>query len=233
MKKSKLWIIIPIVLIIGIVTYLLLTLEYFSIKNIKFFNNKIITKNEVGNYSRYALGQNIFKFDKKHLKKEMEKDIYIRSVKIDKKLPSTLAISIEETKDICYFEFGNDKFFVDTDFNVVKNKDRVDFTKITKVVGANKNLKNLNNLKSDEKFHEFLKELCDHKVLDLISEIDVDNNDDIVLKTRNSIIIKYGNLSGFSDKSNKISKILKEISTKSIKVKTIDISDVNRPYLVK
>ena len=140
---------------------------------------------------------------------------------------------MEETKDICYFEIGKDKFFVDSDFNVVKNKDRIDYSKIVKIVGANENLSKINNLKSDEKFYEFLKNLFSHKVLNQLTEINVYNANDITLLTKNEISVFFGDLNDSEKKSNNISKILNEISTKSINTKMLDTKDPKKPFLIK
>ncbi|MDU5922608.1 MAG: cell division protein, partial [Finegoldia magna] len=134
---------------------------------------------------------------------------------------------------ICYFEIGKDKFFVDSDFNVVKNKDRIDYSNIVKIVGANENLSKINNLKSDEKFYEFLKNLFSHKVLNQLTEINVYNANDITLLTKNEISVFFGDLNDSEKKSNNISKILNEISTKSINTKMLDTKDPKKPFLIK
>ena len=126
-----------------------------------------------------------------------------------------------------------DKFFVDSDFNVVKNKDRIDYSKIVKIVGANENLSKINNLKSDEKFYEFLKNLFSHKVLNQLTEINVYNANDITLLTKNEISVFFGDLNDSEKKSNNISKILNEISTKSINTKMLDTKDPKKPFLIK
>ena len=142
-------------------------------------------------------------------------------------------MTVEETKDICYFEIGKDKFFVDSDFNVVKNKDRIDYSKIVKIVGANENLSKINNLKSDEKFYEFLKNLYSHNILTQLNEINVYNANDITLLTKNEIRVFFGDLNDSEKKSNNISKILKEVSTKSINTKMLDTKDPQKPFLIK
>lgn len=159
MKKLRTVIILAISLLIALIVYLCATLDYFSIKTIQVKNNKIVKLSEIKNYANYSLGENIFRFNKNKLETKISKDIYIRSASIKKIYPNTIEVTVEETKDICYFEIGKDKFFVDSDFNVVKNKDRIDYSNIVKIVGANENLSKINNLKSDEKFYEFLKNL--------------------------------------------------------------------------
>ena len=233
MKKLRTVIIVAISLLIALIVYLCATIDYFSIKTIKVKNNKIVKLSEIKNYANYSLGENIFRFNKNKLQTKISKDIYIRSASIKKIYPNTIEVTVEETKDICYFEIGKDKFFVDSDFNVVKNKDRIDYSKIVKIVGANENLSKINNLESDEKFHEFLKNLFSHKVLNQLTEINVYNANDITLLTKNEISVFFGDLNGSEKKSNNISKILNEISTKSINTKIVDTKDPEKPFLIK
>ena len=148
-------------------------------------------------------------------------------------LGENIEITVEEAKDICYFEVGKDKFFVDSDFKIVRNKDRIDYSKIVKIVGANENLSKISNLKSDEKFHEFLNNLYTHKILEQLTEINVVNSNDITMVTKNEIKVFFGDLNDSEKKSNNISKILKEISTKSINTKMLDTKDPQKPFLIK
>ena len=233
MKKLRTVIIVAISLLIALIVYLCATIDYFSIKTIKVKNNKIVKLSEIKNYANYSLGENIFRFNKNKLQTKISKDVYIRSANIKKIYPNTIEVTVEETKDICYFEIGKDKFFVDSDFNIVKNKDRIDYSKIVKIVGANENLSKINNLESDEKFHEFLKNLFSHKVLNQLTEINVYNANDITLLTKNEISVFFGDLNDSEKKSNNISKILNEISTKSINTKMLDTKDPKKPFLIK
>ncbi|MDU1832729.1 cell division protein FtsQ/DivIB [uncultured Finegoldia sp.] len=233
MKKHKVVIIVAISLLIGLIVYLFATLDYFSIKKITVKNNKIVKTTEIKNYSNYSLGENIFRFNKNNLRKKLSKDIYIRDANVKKKYPDTIEITIEETKDICYFQLGKDRFFVDSDYNVVKNKNRIDYTKIVKIDGANENLSKINNLQSDEKFYEFIKNLYTNKILDQLVGIDIYNANDITLLTKNEIKVFFGDLNESEKKSNNLFKILKEISTKSINTKTVDIKDPKKSFFIK
>lgn len=233
MKKHRVVIIVAISLLIGLIAYLCATLDYFSIKTIQVKNNKIVKLSEIKNYANYSLGENIFRFNKKKLQEKINKDIYIRNANIKKIYPNTIEITVEEAKDICYFEVGKDKFFVDSDFKIVRNKDRIDYSKIVKIVGANENLSKISNLKSDEKFHEFLNNLYTHKILEQLTEINVVNSNDITMVTKNEIKVFFGDLNDSEKKSNNISKILKEISTKSINTKMLDTKDPQKPFLIK
>ncbi|MDU1878132.1 MAG: FtsQ-type POTRA domain-containing protein [Finegoldia magna] len=233
MKKHKVVIIVAISLLIGLIVYLFATLDYFSIKKITVKNNKIVKTTEIKNYSNYSLGENIFRFNKNNLRKKLSKDVYIRDANVKKKYPDTIEITIEETKDICYFQLGKDRSFVDSDYNVVKNKNRIDYTKIVKIDGANENLSKINNLQSDEKFYEFIKNLYTNKILDQLVGIDIYNANDITLLTKNEIKVFFGDLNESEKKSNNLFKILKEISTKSINTKTVDIKDPKKSFFIK
>ena len=59
------------------------------------------------------------------------------------------------------------------------------------------------------------------------------NSNDITMVTKNEIKVFFGDLNDSEKKSNNISKILKEISTKSINTKMLDTKDPQKPFLIK
>ncbi|MDU4571923.1 MAG: cell division protein, partial [Finegoldia magna] len=99
--------------------------------------------------------------------------------------------------------------------------------------GGNENLSKINNLQSDEKFYEFIKNLYSNKILDQLVGIDIYNANDITLLTKNEIKVFFGDLNESEKKSNNLFKILKEISTKSINTKTVDIKDPKKSFFIK
>lgn len=230
MKKHKILITSIVVFFLFLVTYLILTMDYFSVKKIKVYNNKLVTKQELNNITKDYIGQNIFRLKKNKLSDKLVENSYIKNAEVKKVLPNLVEIKIQETKDICYFEIGKDKFFVDTDYNVVKNKNRVDYTKLPKIVGANQNIEKISNLQADKNFYLFIKNLKEQKVLNQLNEINVDDVKSIFLNEKKGILIEYGDLGDSEKKSIKIFKILKQIGTKSINVKTVNVSDIQRPF---
>ena len=75
--------------------------------------------------------------------------------------------------------------------------------------------------------------LYTHKILEQLTEINVVNSNDITMVTKNEIKVFFGDLNDSEKKSNNISKILKEISTKSINTKMLDTKDPQKPFLIK
>ena len=75
--------------------------------------------------------------------------------------------------------------------------------------------------------------LYSHKILEQLTEINVENSNDVTMVTNNEIKVFFGDLNDSEKKSNNISKILKEISTKSINTKILDTKDPQKPFLIK
>lgn len=75
--------------------------------------------------------------------------------------------------------------------------------------------------------------LYSHKILEQLTEINVVNSNDVTMVTKNEIKVFFGDLNDSEKKSNNISKILKEISTKSINTKILDTKDPQKPFLIK
>lgn len=82
-------------------------------------------------------------------------------------------------------------------------------------------------------FTNFWRIFFSHKVLNQLTEINVYNANDITLLTKNEISVFFGDLNDSEKKSNNISKILNEISTKSINTKIVDTKDPEKPFLIK
>ena len=75
--------------------------------------------------------------------------------------------------------------------------------------------------------------LYSHKILEQLTEINAVNSNDVTMVTKNEIKVFFGDLNDSEKKSNNISKILKEISTKSINTKMLDTKDPQKPFLIK
>lgn len=96
-------------LIVGLVYILIfgLTDNRFNIKNIKIigntkYNQEIIDKEVITIYN-----ENIFKINKKRLKKSLNKYSYIYDINLDRKLPSSLIINILE-RNKCYIAYNKE-----------------------------------------------------------------------------------------------------------------------------
>ena len=94
-----------IIIIAGIIFALVSPI--FNIKEIDVSNNEQIKTETIVSLSQLNLGQNIFKFNKNKVNKNIKTNAYIESVEIKRKLPNKVQIQIEERKQEYNVEFLN------------------------------------------------------------------------------------------------------------------------------
>ena len=92
-----------IIIIAGIIFALVSPI--FNIKEIDVSNNNQINTETIISLSQLNLGQNIFKFNKNKVNKNIKTNAYIESVEIKRKLPNKVQIQIEERKQEYNVEF--------------------------------------------------------------------------------------------------------------------------------
>lgn len=98
-------------LIIGSIIFAL-TSPIFNIKEIEVENNNVLSKEKIISLSRIKKEENIFRFLKSDIQKYIKEDPYIESVEIERKLPGTVLIKVQERKrDFC-FKYLNEYAYI-------------------------------------------------------------------------------------------------------------------------
>lgn len=102
-KKEKrirrIKIVIEIIIFLGAIagsSIFAITSPIFNIKDIKVSNNQIVSSEEIISLSELKSEENIFKFNKNITKDKIKENAYIDTIKIHRKLPSTLEIEVTE-----------------------------------------------------------------------------------------------------------------------------------------
>lgn len=98
-KRKKVFKIIKwtsLILIISAAWIAFFSSELFDIKNVEVTGNQKITTEEIIQDSKIEQGQNIFKYFKSNVIKNVQNNPYIESVKIKKKYPNTISIDVQE-----------------------------------------------------------------------------------------------------------------------------------------
>lgn len=118
-----------VLILIGGGLYVLLTHQYFKIKEINVSGlNKIKKKNLIsatkGIYSTEKLyffsGNNYFLFNKKETKKILKEKFPIKEISIEKELPDTINIAVQEQINTIIYDNGNKYAYIGLDGNVIE-----------------------------------------------------------------------------------------------------------------
>lgn len=135
-RKNRISPLRKIIGIIGIIAGILLiaSTSYFNVKNYEITGNSYYSKEEIMVMGDCKSGQNIFwGTDLKDIKTRLEKDSYMESVKVKRVLPNTIAIELDERRQVAAVVYGQHYVVIDSDGIVLRNTE-VD-PKVTHVHG--------------------------------------------------------------------------------------------------
>jgi cell division protein FtsQ len=96
-KKSKKGLIIfAIILVIILLIILLMNINICTIKNIELVDNNLVTKEQIEELANFDQYTNLFSLNITKVKEDIKKNAYIEDVKVSKKFPNTVKITLEE-----------------------------------------------------------------------------------------------------------------------------------------
>ena len=110
-KKMSALLILLILVIGGLVYFFLSPL--FNTKKVNVTNSNYISAEQIVNLSGIELNENMFKFSKKQVKKNILQNPYIESVKISRNIfTKTVNIAVEERVPTLMLEYGNSYVYI-------------------------------------------------------------------------------------------------------------------------
>ena len=115
-KKKKKRLIIKRVLLVSILFLLIffLIFKFFThdIKNIFIENNSIFADNEIKEIIKLDIGDNYFSLSEKKIKEKLEKNEYIKTAEVTKKLFGKITINIDEYKPL-FYRYSNNHLIIE------------------------------------------------------------------------------------------------------------------------
>lgn len=101
-----------LLLLIGTFVYFLLS-PVFNVKTIEVVNNKNLTTEQISNASGICINENMFKFSKNEVKKNILSNPYIEDAKISRKIFSNkVQIDVKERNATLMLEYGNSYVYI-------------------------------------------------------------------------------------------------------------------------
>lgn len=117
-KKVASILFVIILCITAVILFLLSPI--FNITEILVEGNEQISTNEIVSLSGIEKGTNIYKMSSKQITENIQENKYISDVKISRKLPSTILLTIKERKPEFYIEFGGSFAYIDKQGYIVE-----------------------------------------------------------------------------------------------------------------
>lgn len=196
-----------IIIIAGIIFALVSPI--FNIKEIDVNNNEQINTEIIISLSQLNLGQNIFKFNKNKVNKNIKTNAYIESAEIKRKLPNKVQIQIEERKKEYNVEFLNGYAYINNQGYILQiSEERQALPTIQGISTPDEQIVEGNRLNSEdlEKLEVIIQimNICKNYELDSkITNIDISTKDEYTLYLEEEKKTIY-----LGDKSNLSNKML-------------------------
>ena len=196
-----------IIIIAGIIFALVSPI--FNIKEIDVSNNEQIKTETIVSLSQLNLGQNIFKFNKNKVNKNIKTNAYIESIEIKRKLPNKVQIQIEERKQEYNVEFLNGYAYINTQGYILQiSEEKQALPTIQGISTPDEQIVEGNRLNSEdlEKLEVIIQimNICKNYELDSkITNIDISTKDEYTLYLEEEKKTIY-----LGDKSNLSNKML-------------------------
>lgn len=219
-KKKKIKTIIKLItlilLIIGGVVFALVS-PIFNINEINVINNEQISTDTIISLSQLQIGQNLFRFNKNKVEKEIKTNPYIESVSIKRKIPNKVEITIEERKKNYNVEFLNGYAYINNQGYILEiSEQKLDLpviqgisTEADQIIEGNRlNTQDLSKLETVIQIMNICK---DYELDTKISTIDItDKSDYILYMEEEKKTIHLGDESNLSNKMLYVPAILEE-----------------------
>ena len=219
-KKKKIKKIIKLItlllLIVGGVIFALVS-PIFDIKEIKVSNNEQIDTETIVSLSQLQIGQNLFRFNKSKIIKEIKTNPYVESVNIKRKIPNSVEITIEERNKNYNVEFLNGYAYINNQGYILEiSEQKLDMpvilgvsTDAEQIVAGNRlNTKDLEKLETVIQ----IMNICKSYELDKkVSSIDITNeNNYIIYMEEEKKTIYLGDNTNLSNKMLYVPAIIQE-----------------------
>lgn len=207
--------------LITVVIIFALAAPIFDITDIQVKENETVSSDTIIRLSTLKKGENIFRFNNE-IKEKIKENAYIESVEIERKLPSTVIISVKERVVKYQINLINSYAYMDQNGYVLANSTiKKDVPVIVGLSITEDQMLNKERLKENdlEKLNEISKIIDVAKTINIdniITEINIENEKDYVLylESKNKKI-HIGNTSNLTNKMLYIQKILENEEGKS------------------
>ena len=234
LKKNMLSILLAlIVMCVGVVLVFSL---FFKINTITISGDKVYSEKMVTDKSGIEIGENLFKINEEKLTEKLSKDLpYIKSVTVERKLSDTIIINVEAAKEVAAIATQKGFVLLDETGKVLDKNASI----------LKENVAVINNVKlkeyvegervvlTDEKKTETLLKLFEaikNVDMQLLTEIDLKNINDIKIKYDDRITFAVGSLTNIETKlARGVAALEKENEINAYSEGTLDLK--TEPYV--
>lgn len=227
-----------VLIIIGAIIFTIMS-PIFNVKKIKVEGNSYLSEEQVISLSRIEIENNMFKYNKKEIIKNIKENAYIENAEVKRSIPDTIEIKITERKTSFMIQFANAYAYINNQGYILEISNKAleypiltGFSTPVEELQEGRRL-NKEDLKKLSDVLEIMESATSNEIASLITEINIENSDNYVLelKSRNKVV-NLGDTSNLSTKMLWIQTFNKlEGSTKGEIMLNMNLNDdKNKPY---
>lgn len=172
--------------------------EVFQVKAVTVTGNKNIKDDDIIRIAGIPLGQNIFKIDRKEIKERVESNPFLKVLSIEFNYPDEVIINVEERKPVAAIPYLGSYVVIDVEGYVMEICDKLEDVPYPLVqglglmgctVGKPVSVADWYQVKA---LSRVLEEVYKQQLEEDISEIIVENPNDIFMVSQNGTVIRLG-----------------------------------------
>lgn len=234
-RRKRILRFILLLLILGLIYLFAFKTEIFLIKDIRVEGNINLSKNTIITSSTCIKGENIFKINKEDCEESINNLSYIKTVRIRRKLPSTILIEVEEREEIAVLSHIGAMAYIDDETCILRVEEKNGPIELPQVFGLD--IGNLSTgdfiIQEDDKGPvDFFKEARTGNLLEEMKYINFTDRDTTMIELKDKTKIAFGPLNDIEYKLSFLKEILKDIERKEIKAKKILLNRGDNPVIV-
>lgn len=234
LKKNMLSVLLAVVVMcVGLVLVFSL---FFKINTITISGDKVYSDKMVADKSGIEMGENLFKVNGEKLTEKLSKDLpYIKGVTVERKLPDTIIINVEAAKEVAAITTKKGFVLLDETGKVLDKNASIlkENVAVVNNVKLKEYIEGEKVILTDEKKTETLIKLFEaikNADMQLLTEIDLKNVNDIKIKYDDRITFAVGSLTNIETKlARGVAALEKENEINAYSEGTLDLK--TEPYV--
>ena len=201
----------------------------FSVNKITILGQSSFPKDKILALANIDMKKNIYLINTTQIKKNLEKDNYIKSAIVKRKFPREITILIHERIPVASIPASGGYVIIDenaTAISIVQDETKIKKPLINGIQIKDIKLQDVIHVKNQDKLENILKiikYISSLNLLDNISYVDLAKLDDISMTTKSGITVRFGSIKNIEYKAKLLNQILINLSTKGKTSGTLDM----------
>lgn len=228
-------------IIIGATIYTILS-PIFNVKKVEVAGNSLISEEKIISLSQIEIDNNMFKYNKNNIIKNIKENAYVEDVKVKRKIPDTIQIEIVERQVTFMIKFANAYAYINNQGYILEISDKkqelpiiVGIKTETEGIQEGKRLCNEDLIQLND-ILKIMEAATSNEISDLITQIDITDNENYKLTIqKQNKVVHLGDTSNLSTKMLWIKKFNElEGNTAGEIILNMNLNDEkNKPYFRK